>query len=381
MTPTSTETQLNPQLADLPHNFGTHRYSIRTALRSISECRSKPFHPKGLEGEVSQELTRRMGRQPQGFWMPLDVPVEPERRADTTLTGSGAAQTVWPTAMFLDVLRAKLVIQALGGRITTLANEGGQVQLPVQTAATPVTWVAEGAQAGSFTGLTVGSVTFIPHTLLANTGISRFMKDTQAPGFDAWIYEDLAKSIAVNVDAAGINGSGLANNQPLGLMQTPGVPTYTLSADTGNGGAPAYNDIVGMEAVVANANGDSRADARLGWLTSPNGRSKMRRVDAATGNAGRWLWSQDADTVLGKPALATTNVPSNATKGSGTSLTSLIYGDFANLLVNLFTAVDIVFNPFTITTSGYYQIYAYQDADVQVARPAGFVVANGMITT
>lgn len=381
MTPTSADASLDTRLSDMPHCVGPHHYSIRTALRSVSECRSKPFRPNGLEGETSQELTKRMGREPQGFWMPLNVPVEPERRTNTTVTGSGAAQTVWPPAMFIDVLRAKLVIQALGGRITTLSNDGGQVQLPVQTAATPVRWVAEGSQAGSFTGLTVGSVTFVPHTLLANTGVSRFMKDTSAPGFDAWIYEDLAKSIAVNVDAAAINGQGLASSQPLGLLQTPGVPTYTLAADTGNGGAPAYADVVGMEQTVANANGDSRADARLGWLTSPNGRSKMRRVDGSSGSAGRWLWNQDVDTVLGKPALATTNVPYAQTKGSGTNLTSLIYGDFANVIVNLFSAVDIVVNPYTITSSGYYQIYAYQEVDVQIARTAGFVIANGMITT
>ena len=74
-------------------------------------------------------------------------------------------------------------------------------------------------------------------------------------------------------------------------------------------------------------------------------------------------------------------MPNNLTKGSGTSLTALIFADWTNLIVNLFSAVDILVNPFTITPLGYYSIYAYQEVDVQIARAAGFLVAGGMITT
>ena len=132
-----------------------------------------------------------------------------------------------------------------------------------------------------------------------------------------------------------------------------------------------------MEASVANANGDSRADARLGWLTSPNGRSKLRRVDASTGNAGQFLWDKNSGTVLGQVAQATTNVPYNLTKGSGTNLTSLAYGDFTNLIVNLFGGRGHLVQSLHDHQLGYYQIYAYQESDVQVARPGGFVVPTG----
>ena len=79
--------------------------------------------------------------------------------------------------------------------------------------------------------------------------------------------------------------------------------------------------------------------------------------------------------------MATTNVPNNLTKGTGTNLSALVFGDWRNLGINLFSAVDVVFNPYTITTSGYYAIYAYQECDVQVFRTTGFVIASGMITT
>ena len=155
------------------------------------------------------------------------------------------------------------------------------------------------------------------------------------------------------VDAAAINGLGLASNQPLGLLQTPGVPSYSLAADSGNGGVPAYADAVGMEEAAANLNADSEADARMGWLTSPNGRSKLRRTDssaAVSGTSGRWVWRDDQNTVISYPAMATTNVPSNTTKGAGPASPPRFTAIGGIWSVNLFSAVDILYTPFTITS-------------------------------
>ena len=332
--------------------------------RAIELGQRHGFHPDGLEGEVSREIAHRSGKSSRGFWMPH------EARLDTTTTGAGAAATVWPPRMFIDVLRAKLVIEALGGQITSLSADPGVVQLPVQTSGTAVTWVAEGSNAGANTGLAVSSVTFTPHTAICNSGISRFMKDTEADGFDDWLYADLAKQIAVAVDQVAINGAGAASYQPLGILQSPNTTSYTLAADSGSGGAPSYADLVGMEEVLGNANADTRADARLGLCTSPNGRSKLRRTDSSAlvaGTSGQWCWPQLYNTVLGHPAQATTNVPNNLVKNSVTGLSALIFADWTNLIANLFSAVDLLINPYTITSLGYYSIYAYQEVDVQIA--------------
>lgn len=366
-------------MKDMPHNTQTkHRYSIYRAVASALRSQQAPYVPDGLEGEVSQELARRYDKPARGFYVPLDAPLE--RRSDTTTTGSGAAQTVW-APMFIDVYRAKLVVQALGGQITTLSSERGAVQVPTQTTATGTAWVAEGSNAGSYSSLAVSSVTFTPHTILANTGISRFLEEKAAPGFDNWLYSDLGKSITVAIDAAAINGTGPTNNQPVGLLQYPGVSVYELAGDSGNGAAPTYADICAMEKATTVANADSRADARMAWLTSPAGRSKLRRTDCTGSTSGQFIWAKDFNTVLGYPAMATTNVPANLAEGSGSSLTSLIFGDWSNLVVNLFPGADILVNPYTITTQGYYQIYAYQEVDVQVLRSAGFSIANGLVTT
>jgi HK97 family phage major capsid protein len=350
-------------------------YSIRRALQSAMRRKGKA---DGFEGEVSQEIAHRSGKMARGFFVPLNTPAV-ERRIDNTTAGAGAAATIWPDRMFIDVLRAKLVIEAMGGQITTLTNENGVIQLPVQTAATPVSWVAEGSNYGSFTSLTLSSVTFTPHTCLANTGISYQMSKLDAPGFEEWLFSELAKGLAVAIDAAAI-GSG-ATNSPSGILQNGSIGAYTLAADAGNGGAPAYADLVAMEAQLTNAFGDYPADSRVGWVTSPNGRSKLRRTDSASAGTGQFCWDRVFNTVLGYPAMATTNVPNNATKGTGTALTSLIFGNFQDVIVNLFSGVDILVNPFTLSSTGYIQLSAYQEADVQITRAGGFVVAKAMVTT
>jgi HK97 family phage major capsid protein len=356
-------------------------YSIFRAIVAAKSNASGAHTPDGFEGEVSAEIARRSGRSPRGWFLPHSAPI-PERRAnDTTTTGAGAAQTIWP-GQFVDVLRSKLVVAALGGRITALSAEKGQVKLPVQTQQHAAAWVSEGSAAGANTALAVSSVTFVPHTILVNTGVSRFMSDLYAPGFMDWLYDDLGKSIAVSVDQAAIAGQS-GNNQPVGLLYA-GLPTYALAADSGNGGAPSYADAVGMELAAALANADSEADAAMGWLTSPAGRSKLRRTDSSnldSGTSGQWVWDKNRNSILGYPALATTNVPSNLAKGTGTNLSPLVYGNWRDLVVNLFDAVDVVFNPFAVTSSGFYGLYAYQEVDVQIRRSAAFQVVNAMVTS
>ena len=217
-------------LGDLPHNGRStkHRYSLHRALTSIAKKKDGVFQPDGLEGEVSAEIARSAGKKPTGFYLPLDAPLE--IRSDTLAARAGSGSDELAAQLFIDVLRSKLVVAALGGRITTLAAERGKVQLPVQTGATPTAWVAEGAAAPSVGALAVGSVTFTPNTILANTGVSRKLMDTFAPGFDTWLYGELGKDIALAIDLGAINGQGSVSNQPTGLMQLSGIPTYPRSS-------------------------------------------------------------------------------------------------------------------------------------------------------
>jgi HK97 family phage major capsid protein len=147
-----------------------------------------------------------------------------------------------------------------------------------------------------------------------------------------------------------------------------------------DGGAPTRALLLAMEAAVGAANGDAGADARIGWATSPAGRKKLRSVDGSPGTAGAWLWS-DANTVLGSPAVASSNVPANLVKGSGTGLSALVHGDWGQLFINMFSGADILVDPYKQNTDGYVYINVYVDVDVAVLNPAAFSIAKDMLTS
>ena len=77
------------------------------------------------------------------------------------------------------------------------------------------------------------------------------------------------------------------------------------------------------------------------------------------------LWS-DGNRILGYPVLATASVPTGLTKGNGTSLTALVFANWRDLLVNLFSAVDIIVNPYLQCVDGVTRFTALQDVGVQL---------------
>ena len=170
-----------------------------------------------------------------------------------------------------------------------------------------------------------------PHTAGNVVDVTRRLV-TESPGVEANVIEDLARGLGVETDRVGLAGSG-SSGEPTGLLADAAVNVYALGT---NGAALGYADCVELERLVGVANADAAAGARLGWATTPNGRAKLRQTEVTTGT-GRFVWKA-SDTILGRPAVATSNLPADLTKGTGTALSALIYGNFADLVIALWGA-------------------------------------------
>jgi HK97 family phage major capsid protein len=366
-----------------PKDYGSGGwYSIGRAIRNA--CAAEDAGPGGLEGEVSREIAHQLGRDPKGFFIPLALPMQhvPARRSLTVAGSPGAIQTTLPERTLIDVLRPKLVIRRLGGRVTNLtySQAPGNVAVPAKTAASTVSWVGEGAAPASQSNMTVGQVEFSPFTATAYTDITRRMLKLGEPEFEEFVVDDLTTSVAVATDLVALNGSG--QGQSLGLFQRTNIPSLVPAADSGgNGGKPAYTDLVAMEKLLGMANGDAPMDARVGFVTSPQGRSALRRTDLGGSTVtGRYAWKchteliegmwVPVETVLGYPAAASTNVPANITQGSGSNLTAAILGDFGSVCANYFGLLDVLVNPYLQSSSGVVRVSIFFDVDVQHLRGA-----------
>jgi HK97 family phage major capsid protein len=365
---------LEAQIDDpLPHQVpgGKGRYSAAKALRQAADTRG----PKGvgtldgLELEVSQEIAKRTGKSPNGLFIPLDVPLfrQAEHRDLTSSTGSGSVATQTRAPMLIDVLRAKSVLGTLGARFPVVGT--GNLRLPRRTATATPFWLSEGASPGAENAQTLDALTATPKTASTYTDCSRALLVSQPMGAGL-VIEDLALALAAELDRVGLNGAG-ANDEPQGLRATSGVTTVAIGA---NGGAPTWATICEMESTLGLASSDF---GRLGWATTPAARSKLRRTEKAAGSGFCW---DDSNRMAGMPATATTSMPADLTKGSGTALSSLVLGNFEDLLLPVWGSVDVLVDPFKYASVGAVRISAFLSCDVVLRHPASFVQCSDLTT-
>ena len=78
----------------------------------------------------------------------------------------------------------------------------------------------------------------------------------------------------------------------------------------------------------------------------------------------------------GSPRLA---APSNLTKGSGTNLSAVIYGNFADLLIGMFGQLEILVDPYTDFAKGTVGVRGLQSIDIAVRHAESFAAMQDAI--
>jgi HK97 family phage major capsid protein len=366
----------------LPHQTprGTEgRYSLARAVRRLTDPHNKRGLD-GLEGEVSQEIARRAGRPIVGnaFHVPWDaeigVPVSVRASGLNITTGVGAIRTI--RLSVIDALRAKTVCGLLGA-VYVLDLPYGKVTYPLKSSVSTIAWVAEDAAPPSSNPSILSVITYYPHQGSGFTDVSRPIQSQTTDALEIAI-SDLVTGFAVEVDRIALAGDGTGAN-PTGLLSDASVPVYALGP---NGAVAQRTDLIAMEKQLGNNNGDAAASASLGWVTTPNARAKLRLTDVngAAGTSGRFVWTNEpGEELLGKPAYATNQIPSNLTKGTGTALSGLIYGNFADLQIGLWPPTLLV-DPFTLSATGATRIVFSCEADSHPRQGNSFVVARDLVT-
>jgi HK97 family phage major capsid protein len=283
-----------------------------------------------------------------------------------------------------------MVCVRLGAQLLSLPGSGpqGKVRIPVRTGGSTASWLVEGGAAGASNSVTVAT-DLSPYTVSATALITRMMvTDLGQPGFVDFTLEEMMTSCAVALDVAVISGNGF--NQPLGLSSNPAIAAVAPVGDVGQGGTINYTVLEQMESIVGQQNGDSAAFCRPGFVTSPLGRSTLRKVDVSgvAGSTGRYAWQAKQhvidgevitlESMLGWQALSTNGMPSGLSKGGGTAnLTGLLYGNFADMIINCWDSFAILVNPFTQSSQGVVTASVFLDANSLLRRAASFCSCAG----
>jgi hypothetical protein len=90
-----------------------------------------------------------------------------------------------------------------------------------------------------------------------------------------------------------------------------------------------------------------------------------------------------ATNLAGYGLAITSNVPSTLTKGTGTNLSAIIFGNWSDLLIGYWSAFDLLVNPYETTAyaKGNVLVRGMLTADIKLRHPESFAKTSDLITT
>lgn len=336
------------------------QYSITNAIRSCVNRRAGS--PDGFEGEVSQEVAKRTGRNPSGFFIPWDVQSQrsvglTERVLQVgTFTGAGAlVQTTDGGQSMIELLRNNMVVMQAGA--TSLSGLVGDVNIPRQSGGGTANWLAEDA-ALTRADQTVGQLALRPHRLAASTAYSKQLLNQSSTDVEGFVRSDLMAVIAIAKDLACLRGTG-ASGQPLGIVNTTGLST---AATHTSGGTFTWGQAIDYESHVEDSNA---LMGRCAYVMRPADKAVAKATVRDSGGGG-FVW--DNNQINGYPAFSTNQL----TSGAGGTL----FGNFSDLIVADWDGMDVVVDPYTLSLSNQVSIVITTLTDIGIRHPASFAIST-----
>jgi HK97 family phage major capsid protein/HK97 family phage prohead protease len=349
-------------------NKEVKQYSILRALNALANPQdANAQRAAAFERECSDSAAQILGKESRGFMVPFEVQKR-DLNVTTATAGGNLVATNLLSGNFIDLLRNAMVIDGLGAQFLT--GLVGKIAIPKQSGGATAYWVAESG-APTESQQTIAQVTMQAKTVGAFTDISRQLLKQSSIDVEGFVQRDLAAVLGLAIQQAAISGTG-QNNQPSGLLTliTPSVIGGT------DGAAPTWANIIELETDVAVANADVGS---MGYLTNAKVRGKLKGTTKANNQNG-FVFEQGDMPLNGYRAGITNAVPSNLTKGSGTDLSAILFGNFADLLIGMWGGLDLTVDPYSGSTSGTVRVVALQDVDVAIRHAESFATMVDAIT-
>lgn len=363
-------------------------YSLRKAL--LAQL-TGDWRGAEAEKEASDAVAKVMNRDAHGFFIPLDVmnaPVAQTRReaeaalhhrdiiAGSSGTGKSWIATDLLAGDFIALLRNATFLDRVGAFF--LSGLRDNIAIPRITGGNAYYWVAEQSELTKSTA-TFDQVTMTPKSLGAMTIYSRQFLLQASMGVESFVRAELAIALAQGINDGCLYGAGVTYNQPLGLVNRPGVNTVAI--DT-NGGAITAATLVDMETAVADCN--VIENETMAYLTNARVRGALKKTPILSNTAAIPIWQPlagvpGAGEVNGYPCYVSNIVKKNGTKGSGRNLSSIIYGKWSDFIVGFWGGLDVIVDPFTGASAGDVRVVAWQSADVATRHDESFAICTDIV--
>ena len=326
----------------------TKRFSFVRALNFLAnQGDASARRAAEFEIEVGEAAAKKYERSSNGIVVPNEV-LRRDLLSGTPSAGGNLVADELLSGSFIDLLRNRLALANAG--VTMLSGLQGNISIPRQASASTAYWVGENV-APTESQQSIDQVNMTPKTVGAFVDYSRRLLLQSSIDVEGMIRNDLARVIALELDRAGIYGTG-SSNQPLGLVNTTGVGSQTIST------FGTFAEYIGMETDVASANADAGS---MRYIINAAARGALKSTaKSATAVAAGFVYENDE--INGYPAIVSNQLLTN----------DALFGDFSMMIMGMWSGLDLTVDPYAGATAGTVRIIALQDVDFAVKQPGAF---------
>ena len=310
------------------------QFSLLKAISDIANNRSLDAVSQAVINAGADEM-RSAG---QSFTGQIQLPVE--SRAAVTVTNEHDDVIEVQFADLLTPLRAKNVLVAAGAKY--MSGLIGDVQVPIMGAGN-VTWEGEVASAKE-AGYTFTSKKLQPKRLTAYVDISNQFLVQDSIGAEQAIRADIVAAINSKLESTILGSAQGSTTTPAGIFygQTPKKIT-------------TFKDICDLEASIEDAN----VIGECKYVMSNKAKAALRNMPKSSKSTQLVMENGEVD---GTPVLNTSNVEAQ----------NIAYGDWNNLAIGQWGAIDLVVDPYTLAKDGQVRIVINAFFDAVTLRPEAF---------
>ena len=334
---------MNENIEQKSFNIKTKMNKEFRLLKAISDiANNRQLDDVALAvSEAGKEEMRKSGLS---FGGQIQLPIE--ERASITVAAEGEDTVATNLYNVIAPLRAKNVLVQAGAKFIT--NLTGDVQIPLMTAES-CGWESEIGEAKDGAG-TFSSVKLSPKRLTAYIDLSKQFIIQDSVGAEELIRQDLINALNAKLESTILGAEEGDATKPEGIFKTIDPTAHTVAN---------FADLVNAESDIEDAN----VIGEMKYVMSNKAKAAFRSMAKSSKTTQLVMEGGQID---GTPVLNTSHVAGK----------NFAYGDWSNLAIGQFGAVDLLIDPYTKAAQGMIRIVINAYFDAKVLRPEAFVTGT-----
>lgn len=354
-----------PKQVSKDEEEAARKFSLKDAILKWADKNQKW---DGLEAELHQEGLKQnrdagITDKPQGFLVPNSL-----QRAtlQATVDAAGGYGVATDMLGLIDTLRNKMVITQAGAVL--MDGLQGDIAIPRRSADSTAYWRSEGGVATQ-SDPTYEQVTMEPHRLTAFTRFSRQFLRQSSFSVEAEVRDVLNYSMRNELETTAYDGTG-TSHQPEGVMTNSSVN----NADHGsNGTVINWDNVTNLEGMVA---ADNALAGKLAYITNATMGQYLKTLTKTTYQGGfiweNWTGLANNGVINGYPAYVTNCLSNALTKGTGTGLSPILFGDWSQFLIGSWGSQEFIVDPYSRLTYDEINVVTVAYFDFALKHPEAF---------